>query len=291
MSTESSDHSSKQDLWSFIKHTKSTQCASLKLLQQFMLTLNRKELRHLIECYLKSKLSSCNPEGLTIKQSAIKILNNTANHTLPTIDRKILSKMHQNYGNKYHKKIITKLQQKKQEKKHILAIHPEVLAYSFQYLSYKELCKIQTICVYFPYLTKMYPGLAHYYIKLDKKLFCRAFRNKINVNNLLHFKHIEINHAYHNRNDYNYNINRQTQLFRYLLKMIINQSKSSLDILTIDIPMINSDPNEISTSFNVLLYIMNQYQNLLITNLIHWRSFVGRIFEIFFFLRLCNLLI
>ena len=46
------------DTWWFIKHCKATQSASLKTLQKFILSLNKKELRHLIELYLKSMINT-----------------------------------------------------------------------------------------------------------------------------------------------------------------------------------------------------------------------------------------
>ena len=52
-----SAYATEENLWSFIKNTKATQSASLKVLQKFVLSLSKQELQHLIECYLKLKMS------------------------------------------------------------------------------------------------------------------------------------------------------------------------------------------------------------------------------------------
>ncbi len=68
---------------------------------------------------------------------------------MESIDKQILHKMHKKYGKKHNKKIIKQIQQTKTRNNYILCIPPQVLSYSFQYLSFKQLCKIQSVCSYF----------------------------------------------------------------------------------------------------------------------------------------------
>eukprot|EP01084_Bolivina_argentea_P053662 98497_1 len=104
---------SNEDVWSFIKCTKATQSASLKSLQKFILSLNKNELIHLIESYLKSKLSKNNTfscDSLTLKQTHSNLLESKSpeNNTeiVTDIDNVILHKLNNKYGNKYNKKIM-----------------------------------------------------------------------------------------------------------------------------------------------------------------------------------------
>eukprot|EP01083_Nonionella_stella_P278526 947179_1 len=154
-------------LWTFIGSAQATELVSLRLLQKFVLSLNKAELAHLVQTYLQSKLSECNTfnaNGLTVTQTMQNIFHDrTENITSQSIDKQIISKLNQNYGTKYKKKVICKIQQtnpksRKQSKPHLLSIHPQVLAYSFQFLSFKELCRTQSVCVYFLYLNKQYPA-------------------------------------------------------------------------------------------------------------------------------------
>ncbi len=83
------------------------------------------------------------------------------------LDEQIFNKMSKGYGNKYNKKIIKKIQQNHPESKHLLFISPQVLAYSFQYLSFKESSKIESVCSYFTYINTKYEALSHFYINLN----------------------------------------------------------------------------------------------------------------------------
>eukprot|EP01083_Nonionella_stella_P078262 214063_1 len=103
------------NLWSFIKCTKATQLAPLRVLQEFVLSLNKMEFV-LIKSYLQSKLLSSNntfnANGLTMKQTAHRLLNNTTiNHTLRTVDTQIVSKLTERYGMKYQRNVISHTQQ------------------------------------------------------------------------------------------------------------------------------------------------------------------------------------
>eukprot|EP01083_Nonionella_stella_P004011 11541_1 len=142
------------NLWSFIKSTQATRLASLKSIQKFILSLNKTELTHLITFYLQSKLSKRN---LTLKQTEHELLNNEPNGVLQTIDKQIISKLNAKYGTKYHKKVISNTTQRPKNDecnaKHLLLIPQQVLAYSFQFLSFQELCQAQTVCV--PYYLRM----------------------------------------------------------------------------------------------------------------------------------------
>eukprot|EP01084_Bolivina_argentea_P268182 455448_1 len=125
MSTEIEPNIPDLNVWSFIKKTKATKSASLKVLQSFILSLNKYELRHLIECYLKSKISGKHCES-TLKyshQTLIKTSDNN-NENINETDKQILCKMNKKYGKKYNKKIIKKIQQ---NNKNILSIPPQIL--------------------------------------------------------------------------------------------------------------------------------------------------------------------
>eukprot|EP01083_Nonionella_stella_P069879 186552_1 len=270
------------NLWSFIKCTKATQLAPLRVLQEFVLSLNKRELTHLIKSYLQSKLSTnntFNANGLTMRQTAHRLLNNTTiNHTLRTVDTQIVSKLTQRYGMKYRRNVISHTQQTNSDCKrmNLLSIHPQVLAYSFQFLSFRELCKVQSVCVHFTYLNKHYPALTHYYFKLDQKFLWPASRFKVPLSNLSFFKHVEVNTLYCNVDYWNKDPERRTKLFQLMLKTVINQSKSSLDILSIDIKCgsINSCNGKAIhrlPPFNILLYIMNEFGPLNVSKL-HWNQ-------------------
>eukprot|EP01084_Bolivina_argentea_P167345 290452_1 len=112
----------KQNLWSFIRNVKATKSASLKVLQRFVLSLNKNELRHLIQCYLKYKLLQTESEDTTNDS------NENSNTINPTLHTQIISKMNNNYGKKYNKKIIAKIQQKNKNKINLLSIYPQALA-------------------------------------------------------------------------------------------------------------------------------------------------------------------
>eukprot|EP01083_Nonionella_stella_P301766 1037177_1 len=148
------------NLWSFIKSAKATQLASLKMLQGFVLSLNKAELTHLIKSYLQSKSSannSFNMNGLTVKQTAHHLLASKSTiHSLHAVDKQIVSKLNERYGMKCQGNVISQTQQNNSDCKqmHLLSIHPQVLAYSFQFLSFRELCKVQNVCVHFTYLNK-----------------------------------------------------------------------------------------------------------------------------------------
>eukprot|EP01083_Nonionella_stella_P300082 1022611_1 len=270
------------NLWSFIKCTKATQLAPLRVLQEFVLSLNKRELTHLIKSYLQSKLSTnntFNANGLTMRQTAHRLLNNTTiNHTLRTVDTQIVSKLTQRYGMKYRRNVISHTQQTNSDCKrmNLLSIHPQVLAYSFQFLSFRELCKVQSVCVHFTYLNKHYPALTHYYLELDRTFCQKAMRFKVLLSNLSFFKHIAVEAIYCDLLPWNKDYERSTKLFQLVLKTVINQSKSSLDILTIGIASycsrrvhqyaINKLP-----PFNTLLYIMNEVDHLNVRTL-HWNQ-------------------
>ena len=125
------------DIFSFIKHSKATQSASLKVLQKFILSLNKMELQHLITLYLKSVVKEFiihKANGLTLKQSVQRLLNNhkdndgNSNSKTNSIDNQILNKMQENYSNKHNKKLMKQLQQNHDENKHLLSITPHTLA-------------------------------------------------------------------------------------------------------------------------------------------------------------------
>eukprot|EP01083_Nonionella_stella_P260706 888555_1 len=268
------------NLWSFIKSAKATQLASLKILQEFVLSLNKAELTHLIKSYLQSKLSttnSFNTNGLTVKQTAHLLLeNNNMAHSLHTVDKQIVSKLNEGYGIEYQRNVISQTQQNSDcNQMHLLSIHPQVLAYSFQFLSFRELCKVQSVCVHFTYLNKHYPALTHYYFKLDQKFLWPASRFKVPLSNLSFFKHVEVNTLYCNVDYWNKDPERRTKLFQLMLKTVITQNKSSLDILTIDIPPRFRNCNTAAivrlSPFNILLYIMNEFDHLNVSKL-YWNQ-------------------
>eukprot|EP01084_Bolivina_argentea_P164813 286481_1 len=264
---------SQLDLWSFIKSRKAINSAPLKTLQKFILSLNKGELIHVINCYLQSTLTTVtSPNGLSYKNSTDILLNKNANKSInnnKSTDQKILHKLKRNFRNK---KIVSQFQQNHNENKHLLSINCEALAYSFQFLSYKELCNIQTVSIYFTYLTKKYNGLTHYFINMDQTLLLSIMKNKIDLNQLSQFKHIEISYMYLNKCAYNKDSERQSILFKYILKTVISQSINQLHTLTINIQWniishtvyyIRQNIHSLHKSiFNVLLQITNEFECL-----------------------------
>eukprot|EP01084_Bolivina_argentea_P156369 272520_1 len=274
------------ELTSFINSSQATRLASLKSLQKFVLSLNKQELQHLINTYLKSKLLSKNNANGTLPKSNGQILNDNNNNNqvqyqnANKIDEQILSKMNIMYQNKCKSKIISKMQQINiNNNNNLLSIPPELLSYCFQYLSYSESCRLSTVCLCFVYIKTKYNGLSNYYIKLNKAFFHKVTTNKINLSNLIQFKHIEINYGCHCFTGYNnltFKMSKNTKLFRYILHRIINQSKNNLNALTINVTKHYSYCWPIRPAsaqpFNVLLHIMNNFKTLPINKLILLRD-------------------
>eukprot|EP01083_Nonionella_stella_P210908 763101_1 len=274
---------SQHPLWTFIKSSQATKLVSLRLLQQFILSLTKTELIHLIQHYLQSKLSectACTADGLTLTQT-LHLYRNEG-YALPSLDQQIMSKLNMNYAKKYTKKVISKIQQcntsskpDEPRKLNLLSIPPHVLAYSFQFSTYKELCKVQSVCAHFVYLNTQYPALTHHHLALDKHFCQKAMRFKVPLANLKYFKHISIRTAYCNSGG-RFNgggAYQRTVLFQYLLKRIVKQSQSHLDALTITIYYCRTNLYSLEAlkPFSVLLYIMNEFQTLNISTL-KWES-------------------
>eukprot|EP01083_Nonionella_stella_P157743 512468_1 len=261
------------NLWSFIKSTKATRLAPLKSMQKFILSLNRTELTHLITSYLHSKLSQSNSfdgDGLTLDRTANALLRNeSSDNTLGTIDKQIVAKLNAQYGGNMEPN------NDECNPKHLLSIPQQVLAYSFQFLSFRELCQAQTVCVHFMYLNKQYPALTHYYLKIDTKFCQNAMRYRVCLSNLSSFKHVDIKTAYYGMGTYcSADKKRRSQLFQFLLRTIIRQSKSSLDVLSIHVPSLTGEVLNSTFEcppFSVLLYIMHEFDQLPISKLF-WRQ-------------------
>ena len=267
MSSESESFM-QHDLWTLIQNKRATHSVSLKTLQRFVLSLDRKELTHLIDVYLKSALSSNNPlSGATVRERA-ESLRHARTHPVDTIDDEILTKMNQNYGEKQNKKTLKIIQQNQSENHHILSMNPEVLAYSLQYLSFRESCKLQHVCSYFVYLKKAYLNMSNYYVNLDELFWRHVFRSKVNLEPLSHFKHIEISCSFHAHclDDSTY---YKTTIFRKILKRILNKSISCLDVLEIDIPRNKVHGyNGYNGYFTVLGFILAEFKQIPIRKLI-----------------------
>ncbi len=59
-----------------------------------------------------------------------------------SIDHDIVNKMELRFGNECSTKTVRKMEQEKTPKKHILTMNPQVFAYSMQFLSFKEVCRV-----------------------------------------------------------------------------------------------------------------------------------------------------
>eukprot|EP01084_Bolivina_argentea_P055500 101738_1 len=268
MTVEIENVYTKHDTWTFIQNKRATESASFKVLQQFVLSLNKHELQHLIECYLKLKTNNFTES--TVNDSVDKIIYNNSSGNINDLDGQILNKMCKKYGNKYNKKIIKKIQQIDihTDSKHILGIPPQVLAYSFQYLSFKELSQIEHVCSYFTYLSRKFEGLSHFYINLNHKFWTRVMRNQININRLNKFKHICIQSTYEGQTNWEKSVRQRAQLFNHILNYIINKSICCLDTLEIDV-----DPLTVhgwSNGFSALYHILSQFNSLPINTLL-WK--------------------
>ena len=84
-------------------------------------------------------------------------------------DTRILSKMWSNSAGKCSKQVLSAMQQKQSANEHMLAMNPQVLATSFQFLSLRELCRVEPTCSLFVYLRAKYRGLCHFHVDLDHK--------------------------------------------------------------------------------------------------------------------------
>ena len=225
------------DLWSFIQNVKAIEHASMKRLQSFVLLLSKKELKHMIKLYLQSAMMvDRERNGLTLYQSVNKLKNSNHETNSNVLDTGILNKMNKDIGKKYEKKIFKNLQQNHHnDKTNLLSINPQILASSFQYLSFKELCQILPTCNYFLYIDNSYKGLCHHYIKLNQKFWVNVFRSKINLQMLQQFKHIAITHSYCGKSNYDAYVEHKSYIFERILRIIINKSSKCLDTLEIDI--------------------------------------------------------
>ena len=155
------------DLWSLLECKRATQGASLKKLQAFVLSLSREQLTHVIGCYLKTALTASNRGDLPLSLRS-KAFSEKRDDSINATDHDILTKMNEKYGKKQNKKTLKIIQQNQSKNNHILSMNPEVLAYSLQYLSFRESCKLQNVCSYFVYLKRAYRGLSNYYVNLNK---------------------------------------------------------------------------------------------------------------------------
>eukprot|EP01083_Nonionella_stella_P000103 288_1 len=262
---------SKQDLWSSIQATRATQSASLKVLQRFVLSLSKNELRHMIQSYLKSKLSpDLTPS--TCRQFHATVLNDGCdNSSVDEMDQNILSKMNGKYGSKYSKRIISKMQQHQVQNNSrtpqlISMLPPQVLTYSFQYLSFTELCKLERVSCYFTYLQRKYRNLSHYFILLGTKFWQKAMANKINLSKLSQFKHIKITACYRGSWDtYKY----KKQLFERILHHILSNSIRCIETLEIDVPKKWTLGG--TRSLTMLNHILSSFNPLPISKLI-WKN-------------------
>eukprot|EP01083_Nonionella_stella_P035687 97332_1 len=279
--TEATVPLSKQDLWSFIQTKRATQSASLKVLQRFVLSLSKKELRHMIESYLKSKLSSHDFTPTTRRHCFETVIPNTFHggtdvdswDIMDTMDQNILYKMSEQYGQRYNKRIIANMQQHtSQTKPRLISFIPaQVLTYSFQYLSFRELCKIERVSSYFTYLHHAYRNLSHYFISLDARFWHKAMRNQINLTKLSQFKHIKIGACY--RGPW-HRFKYKNRLFEHILSFVIYKSITCLDTLEIDVPkewMCGKEWTSSYGSFTVLNHILSSFNPLPISKLI-WKK-------------------
>eukprot|EP01083_Nonionella_stella_P183534 663548_1 len=265
-------------LWSFIQTKRATQCASLKALQRFVLSLSKDELQHMIESYLKSKLSSHDFTASTCTHFCQVLLHDAPDSgSMDEMDQNILCKMNEKYGNKYKKRIIAKMQQHESQTKPqlISTIPPQILAYSFQYLSFRELCRIEKVCSYFTYLHRKYQNLSHYFINLDARFWTKAMRNQMNLAKLSQFKHIKITASYRGP----WKLPFKTKLFNLILNHVMSKSITCLDTLEIDIPnkwMIGKTRTFNYHTFTVLDHVLSTFDSFSISKLIWTKdTFLG----------------
>eukprot|EP01083_Nonionella_stella_P068296 181246_1 len=272
MTSEIQNDSNHFGMWSYIKNTRATESAELKVLQQFMLSLSKESLRYLICIYIKSKLKKHDRNDHHLVTLGDHIYNHSSEDnddggtTMSTIqylhadtnpmDTEIFSKMKQHYSNTYDSMIMDQISQQSHPSQHILsALNPQLLAYSFQFLSYKELCQSEVTCNYFLYASRTYKGLSHHYINITHKFMLSVFRNELNWNNLSQFKHICIHAAYFGNLIHRHQCYK-TVIFDQLLHTIIRKSISCLHTLEIDVKLhfgrINILKQPMNTLFNIL---------------------------------------
>ena len=210
-------------------------------------------------------LSPNNPlSGETVRERA-NALTRAQVGSVATIDDGILTKMNEKYGEKQNKKTLRIIQQNQSENHHILSMNPEVLAYSLQYLSFRESSELQNVCSYFVYLKKKYHAMSYYYVNLDELFWRHMFRSKVNLALLSHFKHIEISCSFHARRPDDWTFYKTT-IFRKILKRILNKSLFCLDVLEIDIP--RNKVHGYNGYFTVLGLVLSQFKHIPIRKLI-----------------------
>eukprot|EP01083_Nonionella_stella_P144462 451123_1 len=259
------------NVWTFMKNNKATDAASLKVLQTFVMSLGISALQHLIKTYLQSVSAqySIDKNGLTLRQYYQKISNSDTPSLLHPSDTEILRKMNKKYGNKYNKRIMNIVQQKQRDNLHLLSVPPQIVSYSFQYLSFKEVSTITPVCCHFAYLVHHFPALCHYHIDLNRRFFVSAMRNRVHLKHLSHFKSIEISAAYFDAEEHWKDPQKyRWMLFKHILHRVIQQSLCSLHTLNINI--MNGHGNMFSwhkNVSNVLLGILNDHDVLYVTNL------------------------
>eukprot|EP01083_Nonionella_stella_P230861 815715_1 len=148
------------------------------------------------------------------------------------------------------------------------------MAYSFQYLSFKEVSAITPVCCYFTYLVHTFPALCHYDIHLNRNFFISAMRNRVHLKHLSHFKSIHISAAYFDTpTSWKDVTKRRWIIFKHILYRVVHQSVSSLRTLKIDIEngYGNMYGSSRSTVRNVLLMVLKKHDVLHIKNL-QWFS-------------------
>ena len=218
-------------VWNVISNLKATQSAPLDVLQQFVLSLEHRQLTQIIAAYLQSVIrTNQNAFGSTLKQSAAELLQRHDRDIdgLSVVDSTILRKMQDHYGNQHKRQRLLQIQQRHDANTHLLTISPQVLACSFQYLPFQDLCSVLPTCSYFVHLHKKYTSLCHHRLHLSHQLLSKAMRNRINLRCLRSFKHIKISYGY-------FDGHLKEDLFNFVLKTAMAQSTDTMQTLEVSV--------------------------------------------------------
>ena len=188
----------------YVEYCQQLQEASSRSLTQFTESLDETEMKTIVRQYLFSKLEK----------------------TLSPSDAAIFDKFHRYLETKH-------LHTQHAE----FTIPMELLAYTFSFLSYNELCACAPTCSFFLFTQTRFPKLAHHHVQLTHHLVVHYLKmmtqNPYQKLPLKYFHHIVINCAYHSGDSRQ---NKRADLYDQFIESIIQTSLDTLETLHIAIP-------------------------------------------------------
>eukprot|EP01083_Nonionella_stella_P025095 69131_1 len=242
------------DLRGFLHNEEAIRNISLKTLQKFMLSLNKHSLVHLITVWMTTLLHHqpyTFKNGRYIKHADQMILNSMQSHFV----KDCIANQEEDSDHIEHHTILT--------------MNPEALAYSMQFLTFREKCKLEGVCSNFIHINRKYNTLSNYSIHIDRKFVNKFKGGYVNESRLRQFKHVCISISYNN-NRHGGEKGHSIFAFNRALRLVIGNSLNSLKTLEFK-PTNERDGNVHDTIYSVLNNILGKYHRLSVKKLI-WRE-------------------